>query len=79
MTKYKTVVDKDAELRALAEKLNRNQIERIQSRESKTRLTILFYAIVGNAMMLSKQNLKLIDIFSETFGTVEKSMELDLE
>ncbi len=79
MRKYKTVVKKDKELRNVAEKLDQYQIERIRNGESKTRLSILFYAIVGNAMMLSKQNLKLLEIFSETFSGVDKSIEFDMD
>jgi hypothetical protein len=73
------VEEKDRELRKLAEGLNQDQSLRIQDETSKTRLTILFYAIVGNAMMLSKQNLKLLDIFEESFGGVKNGMEFDLD
>ncbi|MEJ2246665.1 MAG: inorganic phosphate transporter, partial [Acidobacteriota bacterium] len=52
MHKYKDVQKRDIELRELARRLNDEQIERIRSGDSKTRLSILFYAIVGNAMML---------------------------
>jgi hypothetical protein len=79
LKEYEIVVKKNKELRKLAEKLNKEQIERIQSGESKTRLSILFYAIVGNAMMLSKQNLKLMEIFSETFSGVKKDLEFDMD
>jgi len=65
---YQAVIQKNAELRKLAEILNQAQVERIKDETSKTRLSILFYDIVGNAMMLSKQSLKLMEIFAETFG-----------
>lgn len=55
------------EIRDLADQFNYNQIERIQDDSSKTRLSILFYALVGNAIMLGKQNLKLLEIFQESF------------
>lgn len=55
------------EIRELADQFNYSQIERIQDDSSKTRLSILFYAIVGNAIMLGKQNLKLLEIFQESF------------
>ncbi len=77
--RYVSISRKDMELRKLAEELNRKQTQRIQSGESKTRLTILFYAVVGNAMMMSKQNLKLVNIFSETFGGVKIPKEYDRE
>jgi phosphate/sulfate permease len=79
MMKYKEVQQRDVELRNIAERLNKLQMERIRSRESKTRLSILFYAVVGNAMMLSKQNLKLIEIFAETFGDLETKVEFDID
>jgi|GEM_PF-4513374 len=58
----------DAELREFASQLNDNQMTRIKAVSSKTRLSILYYAIVGNAMMLSKQNLELLEIFDQSFG-----------
>ncbi|RMF92332.1 MAG: inorganic phosphate transporter [Candidatus Schekmanbacteria bacterium] len=76
MSQYENVVKKDKELKELAEKLNQNQIERIRNGKSKTRHSILFYSIVGNALMLSKQNLKLMEILSDTFGTLEESIEI---
>ncbi|MBN2317876.1 MAG: inorganic phosphate transporter [Acidobacteria bacterium] len=79
MMKYKDVQQRDIELRNIAERLNKLQMERIRGRESKTRLSILFYAIVGNAMMLSKQNLKLIEIFAETFGDLETKAGFDAD
>jgi phosphate/sulfate permease len=77
--RYQSVLEKDRALRSLAQKLNQDQILRIQDEESKTRLSILFYAIVGNAMMLSKQNLKLMEIFGESFGGVVGTEEFDLD
>ena len=79
MKKYREVQQRDIELRNIAERLNKLQMERIRGRESKTRLSILFYAIVGNAMMLSKQNLKLIEIFAETFGDLETKAGFDTD
>ena len=75
----KIVQQKDKELRKYAETLNKLQIERIRNDESKTRLSILFYAIVGNAMMLSKQNLKLLEIFSDTFSVDKNTIEFDMD
>ena len=64
----KALADRDKELRKFAAKLNTVQMERIRDNTSKTRLSILYYAIVGNAIMLSKQNLKLLEIFDDSFG-----------
>ncbi|MFQ6104537.1 MAG: anion permease [Candidatus Glassbacteria bacterium] len=76
---YNSVIEKDKQLRKIAENLNQDQIERIRDGVSKTRLSILYYAIVGNAMMLSKQNLKLLEIFEESFGGMKNDLEFDLD
>jgi len=71
------LTEKDGRLRALAAELNARQVARIQDNSSKTRLSILYYAIVGNAMMLSKQNLELLEIFELSFGEVERALAAD--
>ncbi|PLX93425.1 MAG: phosphate:sodium symporter [Desulfuromonas sp.] len=62
----------DTDLRAYAAELNERQLPRIKDITSKTRLSILYYAIVGNAMMLSKQNLELLEIFDNSFGDLKE-------
>ncbi len=80
VTHHRIAIEKDRELRKVAEKLNRVQVERIQNETSKTRLSILYYDIVGNAMMISKQSLKLMEIFLETFGGDHiKQIEFDMD
>ncbi len=69
----------DDKLRTLAKSLNEKQVARIQDDSSKTRLSILYYAIVGNAMMLSKQNLRLLEIFNESFSDVTSDHAFDLD
>ena len=73
------VAQRDEQLRELAAKLHANQLERIRSGESKTRLSILFYAIVGNATMLSRQNVRLLEIFADSFGGERVAAAFDLE
>jgi len=73
------VIEKSQELNRLAKRLHEEQLRRISDRSSKTRLSILFYAIVGNAMMLSKQNIKLLVIFKETFGGADEAADFDLD
>ncbi|ORJ55857.1 inorganic phosphate transporter [Geothermobacter hydrogeniphilus] len=63
---------KDQALRSLAAELNEKQVGRIKDNSSKTRLSILYYGIIGNAMMISKQNLELLEIFNQSFSEVEK-------
>lgn len=64
---YQNIVDQYRYMREMAERMNIEQIKRIQDDTSKTRLTILFYAIVGNCLMLAKQNIKLLEILNESF------------
>ena len=64
---YQKIVDLYQHLRDLADRFNKVQIERIRNDTSKTRLSILYYAIVGNCLMLTKQNIKLLEIFNDAF------------
>lgn len=59
-------------LKELVDDYNENQIKRIRDDSSKTRLSILFYAISGNSVMMAKQNIKLLDIFNESFKLNQK-------
>ena len=61
------IIDQYKYLRELANQFHHDQSERIRNDESKTRLSILFYAIVGNCLMMTKQNIKLLEIFNESF------------
>ncbi|MCP3942274.1 MAG: inorganic phosphate transporter [Desulfobacteraceae bacterium] len=55
-------------LKELVDDYNANQIERIRNETSKTRLSIMFYAIGGNCVMMARQNMKLLEIFNEAFA-----------
>ncbi len=68
------LAEKDNRLRSLAAELNSKQVVRIHDNTSKTRLSLLFYAIVGNAMMISKQNLELLEVFNLSFGEIEETL-----
>ncbi|PLY01621.1 MAG: phosphate:sodium symporter, partial [Desulfuromonas sp.] len=65
------IEEQDWKLRQLAAELNLKQAERITNNISKTRLSILYYGIIGNAMMISKQTLELLEIFNESFSDLE--------
>ena len=54
-------------LKQLLEELDHNQIQRIRSSQSKTRLSILFYGINNACLKISEQTLQLLTIFEETF------------
>jgi phosphate/sulfate permease len=72
ITNYQNIVDQYHYMREIADQMNVEQIERIRDDSSKTRLSILFYAIVGNCLMLAKQNIKLLEIFNESFKLDEQ-------
>ena len=69
---YAILEEKHAALERLVQKLNEKQIERIKDGSSKTRLSILYYAILNDCLMLSKQNLKLLEIFAEVLHGAQK-------
>ena len=79
MADIESLVAKDRGLRDLADQLHQKQMERIRNGVSKTRLNILFYAILGNAVMLSRQNVRLLEIFAESFGDVDAGEPFDLD
>ena len=66
MSIYNTLTKKYKKLEEIAEKYNKDQAGRIRSGESKTRLSILFYAILGNTIMLSHQSMLIMNLFSAT-------------
>ena len=64
---YQNIIDLYQHIRDLADQFNKVQVERIRNDTSKTRLSLLYYAILGNCLMLTKQNIKLLEIFNESF------------
>ncbi len=48
---------------------NKNQINRIQSKESKTRLSILYYGLLANCEKITAHTQNLLDIFKDNLGT----------
>jgi hypothetical protein len=53
------------ELRRLSAELDRKQIARIQSNTSKTRLSILFYGFMWDALKIAEQTTSLLEIFQD--------------
>jgi len=45
------------------------QVERIQESKSKTRLSILFYGLLGNCVRISERTKELLNIFRESFDS----------
>ena len=64
---YAHLVEQYENMKIMADQMNFEQIKRIQDDSSKTRLSILFYAIVGDCLMLVKQNIKFLEILNESF------------
>ncbi len=64
---YRDVAAHYVELKHRMEGFDQNQIERIRTGRSKTRLSILFYGINNDCLKISEQALQLLSIFEETF------------
>jgi hypothetical protein len=70
-------------LKDLVDEYNANQIARIREESSKTRLSIMYYAISGNCVMMAKQTVKLLEIFNEALPSKDggtntcKNLHLD--
>ncbi len=54
-------------LQQLVDEFDKRQIERIQKRETKTRLSILFYGFLDGCLKISDQTLALVSIFRDSF------------
>ncbi|OFZ61663.1 MAG: phosphate:sodium symporter, partial [Bdellovibrionales bacterium RIFOXYB2_FULL_36_6] len=64
---YQTVIQFNEKLNYLADELDKTQVKRILDESSKTRLSILYYSIVGDIMTISRENIKLLNIFHDSF------------
>lgn len=59
------VLKQERELSATIDLVSARQVERVQGRISKTRLSILYFAITKDAIRLCRQNARLLDIFHQ--------------
>ncbi|MFC1821569.1 anion permease [Thermodesulfobacteriota bacterium] len=64
---YGYILNQSQKLKDLVVEYDRNQIQRIQQSESKTRLSILFYRLLENSVKISEQTQNLLNIFGESF------------
>jgi phosphate/sulfate permease len=64
---YRRIAAHYVEVKQLLEVFDCEQITRIRSGLSKTRLSILFYGINNDCLKISQQTLQLVTIFDETF------------
>lgn len=64
-----TIKEKLVQLGELAQLFDKNQIERINDRSSKTRLSILFYGILSDSQKIVEKSLELVYIFQKAIHT----------
>jgi Na+/phosphate symporter len=67
ISEYQNIIEQYNKLNQITERVNIEQIKRIQDNSSKTRLSIRFYAIIGDCLMIVRQNIKLLEILNESF------------
>ena len=66
---YDYIANQCRKLKNLVAEFDKNQIKRIQDAESKTRISILYYALMENSVEIAEQTQNLLDIFRESFRT----------
>jgi len=76
---HASVYEKYEKLKEVAATFGERQSERIRNDVSKTRLSILFYALVGNAIMLARQTVRLLEVYDTSFSRVELDDEYTLD
>ena len=69
----KSLKEKNEKLEKLTHDIDMLQIERIQNNRSKTRLSILYYAIIGNCKVISRQTILLFEIFNTLINSDDKN------
>jgi len=58
---------RNREIRLLVDEFDENQVLRIQDNSSKTRLSILFYSLVWDALKIAEATIHLLTVFEESF------------
>jgi len=64
---YDYIANQSLRLNNLITEFDKNQIERIQKGESKTRLNILYYGLMENSVKIAQHTQDLLDIFRKFF------------
>ena len=64
---HESLARQSDDLHQMVADFDKRQIERIQKRETKTRLSILFYGFLDGCVKISDQTLALVEIFRESF------------
>jgi Na+/phosphate symporter len=68
---YDYIANQFNKLKEFVDEFDKNQILRIQSGASKTRLSILFYGIMDNCLEISEHTIQLLNIFKDSFSLNE--------
>ena len=58
---------RNREIRLMVDEFDENQVMRIQDNSSKTRLSILFYSLVWDALKIAEATIHLLTVFEESF------------
>lgn len=66
------VLQQEKQLQSLIDSFSARQVSRIKSRASKTRLSILYFAITKDAVRLCRQNVRLLEIFHQLFASQDE-------
>jgi Na+/phosphate symporter len=74
---YEALSSQHDTLMQLVSSVDKHQIERIHRRETKTRLSILFYGYLDGCVKISDQTLALVKIFRESFMVENGLKEAD--
>jgi phosphate/sulfate permease len=64
---YDYIANQSRRLNNLITEFDKNQIQRIQNGESKTRLNILYYGLMENSVKIAQHTQNLLNIFRESF------------
>ena len=64
---YDYIANQSRKLKTIVAEYDENQVKRIQEGISGTRLSILYYGLLENAVKIAEQTQDLLDIFRESF------------
>jgi len=64
---YDYITNQCSKIKELVTEFDKNQVTRIEKAESRTRLSILFYEILENALAIGRQTHNLLSVFRESF------------
>lgn len=64
---FNYISSQNQRLKNLVADYDKNQVQRIQSAHSKTRLSILYYGLVESSLRISEETKNLLEIFRESF------------